>query len=195
MTPQTSSHGASKVYGIERTSSAKRRKYTPEILPLKIHHNGPVNATDRHWRSSQNSDGTRTAYFRGRELCGRSIKLPEGYRGAILRKSARTTRDAPAHTQKQQQLEKKLQQQAIGPEEYNEELRSLAQEPDTSAPDILMMDEIGTFDSLNVWVHDVPPDDAESPYQRGINEWLDLARTIHTKKLLSEVKSTPQPVE
>ena len=71
----------SKIYAIELTSSSKRRKYTPEILPFKVHHNGSVNATHRYWQPTEDTVGPKRAYFRGRELRGRSLKLPEGYRG------------------------------------------------------------------------------------------------------------------
>lgn len=47
-------------------------------LPLtpstSLHHTNP------------NQDGTRTAYFRGRKLAGKAVKLPEGYRGVVVEK-------------------------------------------------------------------------------------------------------------
>ena len=56
------------------------------VLPCRIQHNGPVNATTRHWTPESSSDGqTNTAYFRGRKLNGKTVNLPEGYRGMFLR--------------------------------------------------------------------------------------------------------------
>lgn len=55
------------------------------VLPCRIQHNGPVNATTRHWTPDVGSDGNQntvaTAYFRGRKLTGKVLDLPEGYRG------------------------------------------------------------------------------------------------------------------
>ena len=54
---------------------------TPNILPCRIHHDGPVNASKRHWNPEVEDDNTRTSYFRGRKLRGREVKVPAGYRG------------------------------------------------------------------------------------------------------------------
>jgi ribonuclease H2 subunit C len=69
----------------------------PHLLPCKVNHDGPVNASERYWKAEvgqgsydpyrwlnaifTSTDGKHTAYFRGRKLQGRSVKLPEGYRG------------------------------------------------------------------------------------------------------------------
>lgn len=81
-----------------RKSRAENQNCTPNLLPCKINHDGPVNASERYWKpeagegttgspisSSTTSliiaDGSQTAYFRGRKLEGKAIKVPEGYRG------------------------------------------------------------------------------------------------------------------
>jgi hypothetical protein len=52
------------------------------VLPCRIQHNGPVNASTRHWTPQESSDGkSHTAYFRGRKLKGRVVELPDGYIG------------------------------------------------------------------------------------------------------------------
>ena len=55
---------------------------TPNILPCKIHHNGPVNASSRHWDPKTSHNGKEEAYFRGRRLQGHTVKLPDGYQGS-----------------------------------------------------------------------------------------------------------------
>jgi hypothetical protein len=52
------------------------------VLPCRIQHNGPVNASTRLWTPQESSDGkSHTAYFRGRKLKGRVVELPDGYIG------------------------------------------------------------------------------------------------------------------
>jgi hypothetical protein len=52
------------------------------VLPCRIQHNGPVNASTRHWTPQASSDGkSNTAYFRGRKLNGTVVSLPDGYTG------------------------------------------------------------------------------------------------------------------
>ena len=38
--------------------------------------------------------------------------------------------------------------------------------------------EIGTFDEVMVWNHDVPWDGAEDSYARGISEWMTFANAV-----------------
>lgn len=77
---------------------------TPNILPCRIHHDGPVEVSERYWNPVKDDNGkteiqfTRSfllsltsisinagngqaAYFRGRKLRGRRVELPEGYEG------------------------------------------------------------------------------------------------------------------
>jgi ribonuclease H2 subunit C len=54
------------------------------VLPCRIQHNGPVNASTRHWTPQESSDGkSNTAYFRGRKLNGRVVELPDGHVGML----------------------------------------------------------------------------------------------------------------
>ena len=81
----------------ENEPSTKR--CTPNILPCRIHHDGPIQLSDRYWapssdeqRTTQNkpyiftrnlmiSETSHTAHFRGRKLRGRRVAIPEGYQG------------------------------------------------------------------------------------------------------------------
>ncbi|CAD0106858.1 unnamed protein product, partial [Aureobasidium uvarum] len=69
----------------------KSEKSTPScavnVLPCRIQHNGPVNASTRHWTPEvspdSNETSTSTAYFRGRKLNGKVVNLPDGYRALV----------------------------------------------------------------------------------------------------------------
>lgn len=84
-------------------------QYTPNIIPCRVHHDGPVDSLDRYWmpvedekgtfdpklntlspwnseqsktkRTPQYLDNTQTVHFRGRKLRGRRVALPDGYQG------------------------------------------------------------------------------------------------------------------
>jgi Ribonuclease H2 non-catalytic subunit (Ylr154p-like) len=79
-------------------------KCSPNVLPCRISYTGPSKVTKRFWSPSLEKgtlhtprvkssfvhpcadsalDQTRTAYFRGRRLRGRVVKVPEGYEGTL----------------------------------------------------------------------------------------------------------------
>ncbi|OMP86170.1 hypothetical protein BK809_0003339 [Diplodia seriata] len=135
-------------------------KFTPNLLPCRIDHNGPVNATDRYWRPEEEDgvlqDGKQTAYFRGRKLCGRKLQLPDGYRGALLNN---TNRLLP-------------QTDAAGGAEAEEG------EDGQQHIELRLMEEVGEFDEVVVWGHEVAPDETEDAYSKGINEWISFAESV-----------------
>jgi len=65
-----------------KKSENKTPSCAVNILPCRIQHNGPVNASTRHWTPEVSDDGkSNTAYFRGRKLNGTVVELPDGYEG------------------------------------------------------------------------------------------------------------------
>lgn len=54
------------------------------LLPCRIHHDGPVDPIDTFWSPTSSQDGKRTAYFRGRKLKAETTPLPESYRGVVV---------------------------------------------------------------------------------------------------------------
>jgi hypothetical protein len=79
-------------------------KCSPNVLPCRISYTGPSKVTKRFWspslekgrlntprikssfihpRADSALDQTKTAYFRGRKLRGRIVKVPEGYEGML----------------------------------------------------------------------------------------------------------------
>lgn len=98
------------------------------------------------------SDGTSTAYFRGRKLQGKTVKLPEGYRGVIA--------IAPA---------------AEEPPRRPEEVEVVDLEPEMP---VATLQAQAAFDELVVWRHEAAVDAAADPYLRGVEEWLALADKV-----------------
>ena len=72
---------------IEKQAPDAARNCHPHLLPCRIHHDGPVEAGDRYWRPEKSDDGKQTAYFRGRRLQGRTLTVPDGYKGMAARRS------------------------------------------------------------------------------------------------------------
>ncbi|CAD0039483.1 unnamed protein product [Aureobasidium pullulans] len=141
--------------------SEKSTSCVANVLPCRIQHNGPVNATTRHWTPESSSDGqTNTAYFRGRKLHGKTVNLPEGYRGAILQKT----------------------NTILPPTITPSTSTSLEDEEDASSssstPETKILQEVATFDKIVVWGHEVQPDGQEDVYVRGVSEWIGLATAV-----------------
>src|SRR5947207_1269662 len=92
---------------LQRQQKEPLEKCSPNVLPCRIHYDGPSKVTKRFWSPSLEignrttwrgedtqfrfflyhadvaPDKTRTAYFRGRKLRGRPVNLPEGYEGEL----------------------------------------------------------------------------------------------------------------
>ncbi|EKG13440.1 Ribonuclease H2 subunit C [Macrophomina phaseolina MS6] len=138
-------------------SSAHSGKCTPNLLPCRIEHNGPVNAADRFWRVEEKDDGTHTAHFRGRKLSGRKLQLPDGYRGAVLSNTSK-----------------------VLPQTEAERETDADQDDGEQRIDVRVMEEIGEFDEVVIWGHEVAPDETEDPYSKGISEWIAFAEAVHS---------------
>lgn len=126
-----------------------------DFLPCRVNHTGTTKITKRHWQPKVESDGTKTAYFRGRRLRGRIIKIPEEYQGLILKSSDKVITQALAVTEDDDEDE----------------------EPEIPEP-VKVVEQIGTIEHLTVWGHDTipPPDDT---LVKGAEEWIALAEAIH----------------
>ncbi|KAF3483031.1 RNA exonuclease 4 [Arthroderma uncinatum] len=131
---------------------------TTNILPCRIHHDGPVNVSSRHWNpvSDTTTDGesnTSTAYFRGRKLRGRSMPLPDGYQGVVVTKPP--------------QCENSTRRRVGDDDEEEEEEEPISQ-----------LETVGTFSTLTVWEHEKLPAD-EDVYVRSMGEWISFAHAMH----------------
>ncbi|KAJ9644750.1 hypothetical protein H2201_006098 [Coniosporium apollinis] len=137
---------------------------TPNVLPCRINHNGPVNASERYWQPKTDDDGKATAYFRGRKLRGRAVKIPEGYRGVVL-----NTTD-------------KLLPQTHTPHEPSPgALEEDDDDEDAEQPtEIKVAEEVASFDAVVVWGHDTLPEATDDPYAKGVEEWIAFAEVMHS---------------
>jgi hypothetical protein len=117
-------------------------------------------------------DGTKTAYFRGRKLQGKAVKLPEGYRGAVA-----TT---PAAEQTLERLE---------------DVGVIDLEPEMPQGSLQVQAE---FDEMIVWGQGAGVD-ASDPYLRGAEEWVALAEkvgyqvTVYAGQLIADIHSRTDP--
>ncbi|KAK2803394.1 hypothetical protein FQN49_008876 [Arthroderma sp. PD_2] len=132
---------------------------TTNVLPCRIHHDGPVEVSSRHWNPTPDAatDGepsSSTAYFRGRKLRGRSVPLPDGYQGVVVTRSSKA--EAP-----------KRRPVGDGDDEEEEQEEPISQ-----------LETVGTFSTLTVWEHEKLPTD-EDVYVRSMGEWISLAHAIH----------------
>ena len=154
-----------------------QKQCTPNILPCRIHHDGPVDASPRYWapetakgkfsiasrlhsprtpiRGSSITDGKPEAYFRGRKLKGQEIGVPQGYTGVIVQEAGK----------------EKTAVQAISRGDLDGE------EGEEEQEEVTMLNEIGSFDKVVIWNHEsmVDGDDA---FVKGLGEWIGFAQAV-----------------
>ncbi|KAM7190750.1 putative dna replication licensing factor mcm6 protein [Rhypophila sp. PSN 637] len=130
---------------------------TPHLLPCRIHHDGSVEPVQSFWDPTVSEDGKHTAYFRGRKLDGKSVQLPDGYRGIIA-----------AAAQDGAQIRR--------PEEEN----PIDLEQEGGQPETGKLQVQAEFDEMIIWGHEATADASADPYVRGMEEWLALADQIHS---------------
>lgn len=131
-----------------------------------------MNASSRYWSPIPSNDGQPKAYFRGRKLKGREVKVPEGYKGVVVREGA------------------KENVASLGGDA--ERLRRSDGEMDEDEDDedevVKVMEEVGEFDSFVVWGHENFVD-GEDTFIRGVEEWIGFAEAVRRCQILEEVKS------
>ncbi|KAH8750745.1 ribonuclease H2, subunit C [Diaporthe sp. PMI_573] len=132
-------------------------KATPNVLPCRIQHDGPITEADSYWKPSQEPDDKRVAYFRGRKLHGKALRVPEGYRGVVVDKTEPPKPQAPR------------------PDE--------PEVVDLEAEDEMPLGALETkaeFDEIVIWGHESVADTSSDPYVRGVEEWMEVAEKIHS---------------
>ncbi|CRK19446.1 hypothetical protein BN1723_011871 [Verticillium longisporum] len=137
------------------SEKAAAPKAVAHLLPCRIQHDGPVDSAPSFWNPTTSTDGKSKAFFRGRELHGKSVRLASGYRGIVVEKQNKTI-EAPrpdAPPQEEEDDEDKIERGA---------LRVTAE-----------------FEGMVVWGAESMADAATDPYVRGMEEWLQVAESIH----------------
>ncbi|MCJ1477692.1 hypothetical protein MMC13_006365 [Lambiella insularis] len=171
-------------------------KFTPNVLPCRINHTGPVNASRRYWNIEQDDKDRKVAYFRGRKLFGREVKLDDNYKGAwpflvrtieqarlwrsiltrsgnigiVVRETDRTLpHSTPTNNSKPSALDTNPQEDEEAVEEEDED------EPEP----IKVLEEVATFDEIVVWGHEQVPGEDDA-FVRGVQEWTAFAEAMHS---------------
>ncbi|KAE8146313.1 ribonuclease H-like domain-containing protein [Aspergillus avenaceus] len=126
---------------------------TANILPCRIHHDGPVESVRQYWKAvpDEQDKNLQTAHFRGRKLRGRRVAIPEGYEGVV---ALPTDRVIPP-TQS-------------GVNDGNDE----AVEP------VKVLEKQATFNDYVVWGHELIPA-ADDSFVKGVEEWVKFAEAMH----------------
>lgn len=90
------------------------------------------------------------------------MKVPDGYRGSILR-----VKDAPAiaHGTTHRVTPEGLDED----EEMEDGDESLEAKP---------VEEVASFGEFTVWGHEATPASAEDPYAMAVEEWMGLAEAV-----------------
>ncbi|KAL2817386.1 ribonuclease H2 non-catalytic subunit-domain-containing protein [Aspergillus granulosus] len=154
----------SKMFSIQprqstESNSQDSKSYTPNILPCRIHHDGPVESIDRYWTPvpDETDQNLQTAYFRGRKLRGRRVQIPEGYEGIV---ATHTDRELPT-TASRNTTDVEV-----------EEVDGEREEP------VKVLEKQATFGDFVVWGHEtIPP--ADDPFVKGVEEWVRFAEAMH----------------
>ncbi|KAM3555452.1 hypothetical protein MY1884_005573 [Beauveria asiatica] len=127
---------------------------TANLLPCRIHHNGSIDPVGAYWRPTDNKDNSKEAYFRGRRLKGKTLPLPQSYRGVVLERKA-------------DELKKEAPQPCDG---------EAADDDDVVAMETVgKMQATGQFDEMVIWSHESMASAAADPYVRSIEDKSDLA--------------------
>ncbi|KAI0200223.1 ribonuclease H2, subunit C [Astrocystis sublimbata] len=158
------------------TGVTKQESAAVNLLPCRVHHDGDVNPSGAFWNPSKSEgepfalpnarwdsltkppglDTSHTAYFRGRKLQGKAVKLPDGYYGAVLEKT-----DAKPEAR---------------PETTDEDIEVM-EDPEDQL-DVGAMKGKAAFDELMIWGHESTSDSTADPYVRGMEEWIAFAEEV-----------------
>ncbi|CEI62894.1 unnamed protein product [Fusarium venenatum] len=133
-----------------------KSKAVANILPCRIHHDGPIEPTSSYWTPAATD-----AYFRGRKLQGKVVKLPEDYRGIVVERVP------------QQDPKTAVEEHVVDLDAEEEQIES--------------MQITAEFDEMVVWGHEALADASADPYVRSMEEWLQVADKIHSYSPPDEV--------
>lgn len=145
-------------YPAESTTMALSARLPPigPLPPIQVWQSRRCNL-DMASLTDSSTDGKKISHFRGRELHGKALKVPEGYRGVVVEK-----KEAPAPEAR------RLDQ----PEEV------IDLEAEEEAVPLGALEAQAEFDELVIWGHEAMADAASDPYARGVEEWMQLSAQV-----------------
>ncbi|CAF3651895.1 hypothetical protein SNK05_007122 [Fusarium graminearum] len=129
-------------------------KAVANILPCRIHHDGPIEPTSTYWTPAATDDGTKLAYFRGRKLQGKIVKLPKDCRGIVVER--------------------------VSQQDPKTAVEEIVEDEDAEQEQTGRMQVTAEFDEMVVWGHEAVADASADPYVRSMEEWLQVADKIHS---------------
>ncbi|KIK45555.1 hypothetical protein CY34DRAFT_801486 [Suillus luteus UH-Slu-Lm8-n1] len=123
------------------------------------------------------------AAFRGRQVHGRIVNLPQGYGGIVL---SAPNGDAKSQDDDTGTVKTMTQTRSKGRATRNssrqmetDEENAVDADHDGSHVEIRRLTPVSTFSSLTVWSPDIPVDEGRDEYLRSLTEWTKLAAEIH----------------
>ncbi|KAJ2064059.1 hypothetical protein GGI17_001251 [Coemansia sp. S146] len=122
------------------------------LLPCAVKYSGPAN-TSTYFLPQQQPDLTYETTFRGRQLHGRKVRLPENYTGHIVIDSVATNEASDSAFE--------------------------SETPDMPAAEQRVILSAGQFASFTVWEHDRVPAEDDDEFITSL-EWIAVAASIHT---------------
>jgi ribonuclease H2 subunit C len=148
------------IHAPSASSTSQQSNQTPNLLPARISHDGPIEAAERYWKVETDANGTKIAHFRGRKMTAKPLRLPDNYTGAILQFTDRVDETPAADTEIQED-----------DDEGDEEQEELVQTK--------IVETVGQFDEIMVWQQGGEAEETQDPYARGITEWIGFAEAMH----------------
>ncbi|KAJ2492212.1 hypothetical protein IWW37_001660 [Coemansia sp. RSA 2050] len=121
------------------------------LLPCAVKYSGPA-STSTYFLPQQQPDLTYEATFRGRQLLGWKVHLPDSYTGHIVVDSVATSEASDSAFE--------------------------SEASDMPAAEQRVISSAGSFDSLTVWEHDRLPVKDDDEFITTL-EWISVAASIH----------------
>lgn len=113
-----------------------------------------------------------SAAFRGREMRGLQVDLPEGYRGAVLRIPDVHETESSSKVERNRKRGKK--QQSLSQEEEDMDML----DGDDAEELRRVIRPIATFPSFVLWNPDIPVDEGHDEYLRSLHEWTRISAEV-----------------
>lgn len=130
------------------------------------------------------------ASFRGREMHGTTVDLPEGYAGIVLRAPGDAKGKGVASGNRTKEEEKpkskgrttrrsKRAQEEVKVEDEDMDASEIPETASDAGP-TRVLEPVSTFSSFVLWHPDIPVNDGRDEYVRSLSEWTRLAAKVST---------------
>ncbi len=110
------------------------------------------------------ADGKPEAYFRGRKLKGKEIKVPEGYQGVIVTDAGKQKNAA-----NKVGMLNSVGDRARAMYEDNED--------EEEEDDINVLEEVSSFSDIMIWGHETIAE-SDDAFVKGMGEWISFAEAV-----------------